>query len=188
MLFNIHIRFTEFPRPFVSVREAAEHVVAATSTGGILQRMIIRFTSFCRIVLDSACDVLAVQFCESLFGSDGRTKVQLGNFYGRYPEQALEFFKVVRELVNVVSKHKDTSRVFSICNSLSEAASSVRKGLIRRKRTVNDKDWGALEYEFDLLTGLFIRIGVHLETHTSDLENRLYMRTMKSDQLREEDE
>lgn len=188
MLFNIHIRFTEFPRPYVSVREAAEHVVAATSTGGILQRMIIRFTSFCRIVLDSACDVLAVQFCESLFGSDGRTKIQLGNFYGRYPEQALEFFKVVRELVNVVSKHKDTSRVFSICNSLSEAASSVRKGLIRRKRTVNDKDWGALEYEFDLLNGLFVRIGVHLETHTSDLENRLYMRTMKSDQFREEDE
>lgn len=187
MLFSIHIRFTEFPRPFVSVREAAEHAVAAASNGWMLQRIVLRFTSLCRIVLDSACDVLAVKFCESLFGDDGRIKIQLGNYYGRYPEQALEFFRIVRELVAIVSKHGDMARVFPICNLLSEAASNVRKGLIRRRRTVNDKDWGALEYEFELLTGLFTRVGVHLETHTSDLENRLFLRTVPG-RLREEDE
>ncbi|WHT76063.1 KGGVGR-motif variant AAA ATPase [Pseudomonas rhodesiae] len=187
MLFSIHIRFTEFPRPFVSVREAAEHAVAAASNGWMLQRIVLRFTSLCRIVLDSACDVLAVKFCESLFGDDGRIKIQLGNYYGRYPEQALEFFRVVRELVAIVSKHGDMARVFPICDLLSEAASNVRKGLIRRRRTVNDKDWGALEYEFELLTGLFTRVGVHLETHTSDLENRLFLRTVPG-RLREEDE
>ncbi|PYD04722.1 hypothetical protein DND90_11640 [Pseudomonas syringae pv. maculicola] len=188
MLFSIHIRFTEFPRPFVSVREAAEHAVAAASNGWMLQRVVIRFTSLCRIVLDSACELLAVEFCESLFGSDGRIKIQLGNYYGRYPEQALEFFKVVRELIAIVSKHRDMSRVVPICEYLSESASSVRKGLIRRKRTVNDKDWATLEYEFDLLTGLFARVGVHVETHTSDLENRLFMRTVKPGRLREEDD
>jgi hypothetical protein len=187
MLFSIHIRFTEFPRPFISVREAAEHAVAAASHG-LSQRIVIRFTSLCRIVLDSACEALAVNFCESLFGSDGRTKIQLGNYYGRYPEQALQFFRVVRELVGIVSKHGDMARVFPICESLSEAASSVLKGLIRRRRTVNDKDWAALEYEFDLLTGLFTRVGVHVETHTSDLENRFFMRTMKPGRLPEEDE
>ncbi|WP_449104377.1 KGGVGR-motif variant AAA ATPase [Pseudomonas veronii] len=187
MLFSIHIRFTEFPRPYVSVREAAEHAVAAASNGWMAQRVVIRFTSLCRIVLDSACDILAVKLCESLFGSDGRIKIQLGNYYGRYPEQALEFFKVVRELVAIVSKHGDMARVFPICDLLSEAASNVRKGLIRRRRTVNDKDWGALEYEFDLLTGLFTRVGVHVEAHTSDLENRLFLRTVP-DRLREEDE
>lgn len=187
MLFTIHIRFTEIPRPFVSAREAAEHAVAAASNGWMSQRIVIRFTSLCRIVLGSACDVLAVKFCESLFGSDGRVKIQLGNYYGRYPEQALEFFRVVRELVAIVSKHGDMARVFSICDSLSEAASGVRKGLIRRRRTVNEKAWEALEYEFDLLTGLFTRVGVHVETHTSDLENRFFMRAVPG-RFREEDE
>ncbi|MFG0272414.1 KGGVGR-motif variant AAA ATPase [Pseudomonas sp. zjy_14] len=188
MLFSIHIKLTEFPRKIVDVREAAEHVVAATSTGSLSQRVVIRFNTLGNIILESQCDQLAVKFCESLLGSDSRMTVQLGNYYGRYPEQALEFFKTVRDLVVIVSKHEDRSRSYSICTSFSEAVSTVRKGLIRRRRTVGDKNWGALEYEFDLLTGLFDRVGVHVETHTSELENRFFMRTVHPGRISEEDE
>ncbi|HKS15011.1 MAG TPA: hypothetical protein VJS90_18425 [Pseudomonas sp.] len=188
MNFSIHMKLAEFPRPYMSAREAAEHAVAAASNSWLSQHLIIRFISLSRIVLLSSCESLAVRFCEALFNTDSRVSLQLGNYYGRYPEQALEFFKIVRDLVVIVSKHEDRGRSYPICSSFSEAASNVRKGLIRRRRTVKDKNWNALEYEFELLTGLFDRAGVHVETHTSELENRLFMRNMHLGRPPEEDE
>lgn len=188
MKFYIHIRLTEFPRAYMSVREAAEHAVAAASNSWTSQHLVIRFISLGSFVVQSSCDSLAVQFCEALFSTDNKVSLLLGNYYGRYPEQALEFFKIVRELVVIISRHQDRARSYPICSSFSDAASNVRKGLIRRRRTMSDKTWNALENEFDLLTGLFDRVGVHVETHASELENRLFMRNTHLGRPAEEDE
>ncbi|MEJ3661267.1 hypothetical protein WD277_09890 [Pseudomonas fragi] len=188
MKFNIHFRFTELPRPFVSVREAANHAVEAVSSGWSIQRVVLRFVPLSKVVIESGCDALTVQFCEALFGVDNRARVQLGNYYGRYPEQAVDFFKIVRELVSVVSKYEDRSRSFAICTSFSEAASLVLKGLIRRRRTVGEKEWSLLMYEFELLTTLFDRVGAHVETHNSELENRLFVRSERPSSLDGEDD
>lgn len=177
MKFNIHFRFTELPRPYVSVREAANHAVEAVSSGWAIQRVVLRFLPLSKVVIESGCDALTVKFCEALFGADNRVRVQLGNYYGRYPEQSVDFFKVVRELVSVVSKYEDRSRSFAICTSFSETASLVLKGLIRRRRTVSEKEWALIMYEFELLTTLFDRVGAHVETHNSELENRLFVRS-----------
>lgn len=186
--FSIHLRFTELPRPFVSVREAANHAVQAVSTGRAIQRVVIRFLSLSKVVIESGCDALTVHYCEALFGGDNRGRVQLGNYYGRYPEQAVDFFKIVRELVSVVIKYEDRSRSFAICTYFSEVASLVLKGLIRRRRTVGEKEWALLINEFELLTTLFDRVGAHVETHNSELENRLFVRAARPGSISGEDD
>jgi hypothetical protein len=175
--FGIHIRFTELPKPYVSLREAANHAVEAVSGSWGVQRVVMRFLPLSKILIEAGNDALIFRFCEALFGTDNRSRLQLGSYFGRYPEQALEFFKVMRELVSVVIKNPDRSRSFAICTSLSEVASLVMKGLIRRRRTVGGKEWGLLTNEFDLLITLFDRVGAHVETHNSELENRFFMRS-----------
>ncbi|KJZ46087.1 KGGVGR-motif variant AAA ATPase [Pseudomonas fluorescens] len=186
--FNIHIRFTELPRPYLSVREAAEHAVEAAASGWSIQRVVLRFITLSRVVIESGSDALTVKFCEALFGGDNRARVQLGNYYGRYPEQAVDFFKIARELVSVVIKHEDRSRSFVICTAFSEAASLVLKGLIRRRHSVKEEDWTLLMNEFDLLSTLFDRVGVHIEAHNSVLENRLFVRGKRHDSNSPEDD
>ena len=43
-------------------------------------------------------------------------------------------------------------------------------------------------YEFELLTTLFDRVGAHVETHNSELENRLFVRSERPSSLDGEDD
>lgn len=186
--FNIHLKLTDIPYPHMSNLDAAHHALAAVESGASIQRMVIRFNQLVETVLRVGDDdKIVVVFCEALIGNDGRIRTYLANYYGRYPSLAIDFFKAVRSLMTVITRTEDRKKALSICNFFSETASSVVKALIRRRHTVNEKVQSQIDYEFDLLTTLFDRVGVHVERHSSELENRFFMSGARSHGLPDED-
>ncbi|WP_122460950.1 KGGVGR-motif variant AAA ATPase [Pseudomonas viridiflava] len=188
VVFNIHLKLTDIPVPYLSAMESAQHALAAVSNGASVQRVVIRFIHLVDTVLRAGNDDrMVVSFCDSLIGNDGKIKTYLANYYGRYPILAIDFFRSVRSLIAIVTRAHDRRKALTICEFFSETASLVVRALIRRRRTVNEKLQSQLDYEFDLLTTLFDRVGVHVERHSSELENRFFMSGARSNSLPDEE-
>lgn len=188
ILFSIHLKFTEIPPGIISDKEIGDHALAAVINSPSIQRVAIRFNQLVDAILRAGHnDFLVLLFCEAIIGSDTKAKPYLSNYFGRYPALAEIFFKSVRELISVVSRAEDRPRALKVCEFFAETSSMVLRSLLRRRRTVNDKQAELLDYEFDLLTTLFDRVGVHIERHSSELESRFMLSSHRHGGVQDEE-
>lgn len=174
--YNILLRLTQIPSPVLDAAKAAYYALRAVRECWSTQRLASSFTGLAEVVLRVEQDrQLVINFCEALATDEKNLTRYLANYYGRNPAGTVEFLKTVRGLISIIQFTPSNQERHRMGEFFADASSQVMRAIMRRRRTVREKQLDELQYEFEWLRTLFDRIGVHVEMYDSELENKFLM-------------
>ncbi|ESZ26590.1 ParA family protein [Mesorhizobium sp. L2C067A000] len=139
LAFELNNRIARAPVKLASPEQSALRAVEAarvvSTMGGF--GMVTQFADLADIVAKSPD--LVLEFCEyALDTQERRGGLSYGNYYGRLPRLAAQFFNAITRLVPIIGPVQDP-RVASVLLRFVDTAASVWKTLDRRRYTIGER-------------------------------------------------
>lgn len=175
---DLHFRLAGLLSGLGATKDAGLHAIAAINWGQNHAHVAVRFMDLASVALQIATSQpdLVVEFCSVLVDGTNAKKFHLAAYNSRITKNAVQFLNVILSLSGIICVSAG-DRKAEILHGLAEITELVAKILLRRRRTIGERQNQEIAGILEDLSQVFASSNVDIGSFDSSIE---WVRSVKS--------